>query len=550
MATQGNQPLLSGKPVFEGEEKPLTGEETEEEEEEKKPEKGKENGHKTPKPEMDDIEEPESGKPAPDIWYSPEPEGRESSEDFLEENKELIKKVNNILTLIYPDSGVTIAELLESSSGYLSGYAGSGGTGSGGDGSGGGGTGSGGDGSGGGGTGTGGDGSGGGETGTGTVDDEERTAPKYSIYIDDQSAPIEQGRYEPSSSNYHRSLVEFIGKKSLEFFWADNEKLRFNEHHVKKCSNGNWIFRTVRFKFENVEEYMVPKLQDREEIDFLSDSMLIMYVFSNCDIISDDYTNESKKYKFTFGVNGQGYTDDSIRHAFTQARAERSRISNAISSDTVNEENMANYLNAVCRESNKRIEEIKRAAKGEKDKRRYVFDVLAESFFYDETALQNNYQMVNNMPTALATNSSMCKGMAAAFSRIMNELGIEIGYVSSAKNDHAWNFETVVDNNQVEGFWYDLAFQVSHPDAPNPPRKYYGFKNDLRYVYKEVDGKKIRTPYIIDGQIHNENDEKDDLETYKVYEGLLKKTNLEIDWFDVKVFKRGKKPFGHRITME
>lgn len=131
MATQGNQPLLSGKPVFEGEEKPLTGEETEEEEEEKKPEKGKENVHKTPKPEMDDIEEPESGKPAPDIWDSPEPEGRESSEDFLEENKELIKKVNNILTLIYPDSGVTIAELLESSSGYLSGYAGSGGTGTG-----------------------------------------------------------------------------------------------------------------------------------------------------------------------------------------------------------------------------------------------------------------------------------------------------------------------------------------------------------------------------------------------------------------------------------
>lgn len=526
MATQGNQPLLSGKPVFEGEEKPLTGEETEEEEEGKKPEKGKENGHKTPKPEMDDIEEPEPEKPAPDIWDSPEPEGRESSEDFLEENKELIKKVNNILTLIYPDSGVTIAELLESSSGYLSGYAGSGGTG------------------------TGGDGSGGGETGTGTVDDEERTAPKYSIYIDDQSAPIEQGRYEPSSSNYHRSLVEFIGKKSLEFFWADNEKLRFNKHHVKKCSNGNWIFRTVRFKFENVEEYMVPNLQDREEIDFLNNSMLLMYVFSNYYIDPNVYTNESKEYKFTFGVNGQGYTDDSIRHAFTQARSERSRISNAISSDTVNEENMANYLNAVCRESNKRIEEIKSAAKGEEDKRRYVFDVLAESFFYDETALQNNYKIVNNMPTALATNSSMCHGMSTAFSRIMNELGIGIGFVFSAKNDHSWNFETVVDNNRVEGFWYDLAFQVSHPDAPNPPRKYYGFKNDLRYVYKEVDGKTIRTPYIIDGEIHNENDEKDDLETYKVYEGLLKETNLEIDWFDVKVFKRGKKPIGHRITVE
>ena len=60
-----------------------------------------------------------------DVWDGNQDKGSsECSGDFIEDNKELIKKVKNILDFVYPDSGIDLAKLLASGMEYICGKAG------------------------------------------------------------------------------------------------------------------------------------------------------------------------------------------------------------------------------------------------------------------------------------------------------------------------------------------------------------------------------------------------------------------------------------------
>ena len=536
MATQGNQPLLSGKPVFEGEEKPLTGEETEEEEEGKKPEKGKENGHKTPKPEMDDIEEPEPEKPAPDIWDSPEPEGRESSEDFLEENKELIKKVNNILTLIYPDSGVTIAELLESSSGYLSGYAGSGGTGTGGDGSGGGETGTGGDGSGGGGTGAGGGGSGGGEPG---ADGENSNNDiKYRIFIDKVADPIDKGVINGSiiiNDFFKTKLIELCNVFSgSEKYYLNNDKYKFTSQNIEISGQTITISKTITFKFETTlteKEYRrrIGKL-NKTQLESDLDSLLVFSMMKNYTGKSDN-AHYPKELIITFSYEGEveeiKYISSLVAPPLNRKSFDESYYGKCqtdickifYKDDIVKglrelplEEQVTNYLNYISKKSIENYNSLMSSAEKIKDNNErmvYVYEELKKikyeytSYEKNEKKKKGNYNkgknwgLVNSWESALGLQYSMCQGIASTFSVIMNRLGVKIGVVTSENNDHAWNYDEY-------GNWYDVTF-----DLGETTNGFYKIKNDKRFKefpYIDDDAKKEHKGYdlkFIDGDMNN-----------------------------------------------
>ena len=78
--------------------------------------------------EVQDIQKPE-GKHKTEGKQKPAETGskddsktypKESTGRFLEDNKELLKKVDNILKFVYPSSGITLEQLLTASLGYLS----------------------------------------------------------------------------------------------------------------------------------------------------------------------------------------------------------------------------------------------------------------------------------------------------------------------------------------------------------------------------------------------------------------------------------------------
>lgn len=74
-------------------------------------------------PTMDDIGE---GEHSADVWDggSSNTESNDNgTDDFFEDNKELLKKIKNILDFVYPNSKISLAELLTSVKGYVIKYA-------------------------------------------------------------------------------------------------------------------------------------------------------------------------------------------------------------------------------------------------------------------------------------------------------------------------------------------------------------------------------------------------------------------------------------------
>ena len=60
----------------------------------------------------------ESKKEDPDIWSAGHSDSKSESGDFWEENKDLLKQIQNILDFRYPSSNISLAELITSFEGY------------------------------------------------------------------------------------------------------------------------------------------------------------------------------------------------------------------------------------------------------------------------------------------------------------------------------------------------------------------------------------------------------------------------------------------------
>lgn len=341
---------------------------------------------------------------------------------------------------------------------------------------------------------------GGGGQGGGDDDDEEGYDPHYYIYIDDQKNPVDHGKYIQTTG---RDLWDFVVKKCIDFFGADNEEQKFNANYIKQKDNNKWLLRTIKIKFKDVcggydltpsknEVNFKNDVNDNDDNDELSVFMKQMWFTHHINAIVypeelPTYKENSFVYEFNFFRNG---TKDDIKHAFEQAKKENSRIKNELKDTTVNNKNIAKYLNAVYRESKKHMEEIINSAKGSDDTKKYVFDKIVKEFSYDDTGYDKHYNFGNDMQAALATNSAQCYGYANAFFTITNRLGINIKYIHCREPyKHAWNYEkTQWGNENPQGLWYDACFQ-STPGQDDD--YYYGFKNDRRGDYKNAKGVNI-----------------------------------------------------------
>lgn len=429
-------------------------------------------------------------------------------------------RVYNILKLRFPNSNVSLPQLLTGAQQYIDMIAAP----------------------------PGGGGQGGGDDG-GEDEDEESNEPHYYIYIDNQKEHVADGKYTYDPKDPDRYMWDFMVKKCIDLFWADNEKQRFNDNYIKKES-GMRRLRTITIEFKNIYEDITcdSSYNNKEYLDDLLSKMMIMHVVtgSKTDKIEKDTNNRSQKYKFHFYINN---SDNDIMHSLKRAKEKQSRITTAINDSKVNNKNIATYFNAVYRESEKRIEEIKEKAKNQSDIRAFVFNELADCFLYDKKALEKKYGTGNNLQTALATNSSKCWGMSCAYFVIMNELGIKMGFVDSPKNNHAWNYEIEKDKDeQREGFWYDLAFQVpntDHPEIQNPKGAFYRFKNDIRYFHKNINNKWKRTAYVHQTLYHKEDEFEDDIKSSCFFDGIPENSSIIISDFNNTI----KQPFKYSSAL-
>lgn len=69
----------------------------------------------------------ESKKEDPDIWSAGHSDSKSESGDFWEENKDLLKQIQNILDFRYPSSNISLAELIMSVGNCISRYENNGG---------------------------------------------------------------------------------------------------------------------------------------------------------------------------------------------------------------------------------------------------------------------------------------------------------------------------------------------------------------------------------------------------------------------------------------
>lgn len=443
-----------------------------------KPTPNPDSGKTQPKPEEETHQEEEAPKPE-----ETEPKEEDDEEggleeqnpiedkddaqgNFFEDNKGLLTRVYNILKLRFPNSNVSLPQLLTGAQQYIDMIAAPPGGGQGG----------------------------------GEDDDEEGYDPHYYIYIDNQKEPVEDGEYPQTEG---RVLWDFVVKKCIDLFWVDKEKQRFNANYIKQKDNNKWLLRTIKIKFKDVyggydltpsknEVNFKNDVNDNDDNDELSDFMKQMWFMHHINAIVypeelPTYKENSFVYEFNFFRNG---TEDDIKHAFEQAKKENSRIKNELKDTTVNNKNIAKYLNAVYRESKKHMEEIINSAKGSDDTKKYVFDKIVKEFSYDDTGYDKHYNFGNDMQAALATNSAQCYGYANAFFTITNRLGINIKYIHCREPyKHAWNYEkTQWGNENPQGLWYDACFQ-STPGQDDD--YYYKFKNDRRGDYKNAKGVNI-----------------------------------------------------------
>ena len=420
-----------------------------------------------PKPDDESHHEEDAPKPEEDAPKPEETEPKEEDEEegvleeqnpiedkddaqgnFFEDNKGLLTRVYNILKLRFPNSNVSLSELLTGAQQYIDMIAAP----------------------------PGGGGQGGGEG------QEESNSTRYSIYIDNQTKPIEAQRYTYDPQKTNQYMWNFMEKKCIDLFWADSKKQRFNDAYIKKV-DGKWQLRSITIEFK--DDVLVNSETKRFEI--FRKQMYFLHGIDYTDYsFIQDKQKKSTVYTFNFYKYGE---DEDIAHAFELARKDESGIKNEIKDSRVNNKNIAKYLNAVYKEFERRKNEIKLEANNynDNDKKKYIFRTLVTSLSYDGEGFNKDFQFSNNMRSALATNFAQCHGYAGAFSIIANELKIDMSFIGSIDYKHAWNYEITTQ----EGFWYDACFQKTGYGKNEDKNSYYyfKFKNDRRDVY--IDATKI-----------------------------------------------------------
>ena len=189
-------------------------------------------------------------------------------------------------------------------------------------------------------------------------------------------------------------------------------------------------------------------------------SLSIPYTNQNSDIISRQYKRVIDEHPELFWLDGSGRSSGTIMGNIALMRIEVGTVCD-INSVPQMKALLDNTAAEIISETNKRCTT-------DFEKAKFVHDVLVMNCEYDEETYyrwmgmgDDRFNLAHTSYGCLINKKAVCAGYAKAYMLIMNELGIECGYVEGTAGTqgnlgpHAWNYIKLDDGYYMVDLTWD-----------------------------------------------------------------------------------------------